>query len=98
MTTDTSQSKATGKTPPKSSPKLSAEDKSKDKFFEELAAIGNKMIAKHGSDFAMGAFVLAARFIAEGKSLSPQTEKSESCGPGCSHDHHHHDHHHGRKT
>jgi hypothetical protein len=28
------------------------------------------MIAAHGKDFAMGALILSARFIAEGKSLT----------------------------
>ena len=38
---------------------------SKDAFFEDLATISNAMVAAHGKDFAMGALVLAARFIAE---------------------------------
>ena len=43
---------------------------SKDKFFEEIAALAERMIAEHGRDFTMGAFVLAARFIAENKCFS----------------------------
>jgi hypothetical protein len=38
---------------------------SKDRFFEQLAQISDAMTAAHGKDFAMGALVLAARFIAE---------------------------------
>ncbi|KLU21306.1 hypothetical protein EOS_36790 [Caballeronia mineralivorans PML1(12)] len=39
----------------------------KDQFFERLGAIGDEMTAAYGKDFAMGALVLAARFIAEKK-------------------------------
>ena len=38
---------------------------SKDAFFEQLATISNAMVTAHGKDFARGALVLAARFIAE---------------------------------
>ncbi|WP_018391477.1 hypothetical protein [Ancylobacter sp. FA202] len=44
-------------------------DESKDMFFAEIAALAERMIAEHGRDFTMGAFVLAARFIAEKKDL-----------------------------
>jgi len=47
---------------------MTSERISKDQFFERLGAIGDEMIAAYGKDFAMGAMVLAARFIAEGKS------------------------------
>ncbi len=40
---------------------------SKDHFFAQLASLSNAMIVAHGKDFAMGAMVLAARFIAEGE-------------------------------
>ncbi len=43
------------------------ESTSKDRFFQELASIANAMTAAHGKDFAMGALVLAARFLAEGE-------------------------------
>ena len=43
------------------------ESQSKDLFFAQLATISDAMIAAHGKDFAMGAMVLAARFIAEGE-------------------------------
>jgi hypothetical protein len=48
---------------------LSAEDRSKDEFFVKLAQVAEAMVAAHGKDFAMGALVLTARFIAEGKPL-----------------------------
>jgi hypothetical protein len=41
------------------------ESASKDTFFQQLASIANEMTAAHGKDFAMGALVLAARFLAE---------------------------------
>ena len=41
------------------------ESASKDAFFQQLASIANEMTAAHGKDFAMGALVLAARFLAE---------------------------------
>lgn len=43
------------------------EEESKDAFFAELAGLAERMIGAHGRDFAMGALVLAARFIAENK-------------------------------
>jgi hypothetical protein len=46
---------------------MTDEHLSKDQFFERLGVIGDAMIAAYGKDFAMGAFVLAARFIAEEK-------------------------------
>ena len=48
---------------------LLAEDRSKDEFFVKLAQVAEAMVAAHGKDFAMGALVLTARFIAEGKPL-----------------------------
>jgi hypothetical protein len=48
---------------------LSEEDRSKDEFFVRLANVAEAMIAAHGKDFAMGALVLTARFIAEGRPL-----------------------------
>jgi hypothetical protein len=49
--------------------RLSEEDRSKDEFFVKLAHAAEAMVAVHGKDFAMGALVLTARFIAEGKPL-----------------------------
>lgn len=44
-----------------------SEQESKDGFFAELSVLAERMTAAHGRDFAMGAFILAARFIAENK-------------------------------
>jgi hypothetical protein len=52
---------------------LSEEDKSKDAFFVRVAEIAEAMIARHGKDFAIGTFVLSAKFIAEGKPLINRT-------------------------
>ncbi len=46
---------------------MSQDTTSKDYFFAQLATLSDAMIAAHGKDFAMGAMVLAARFIAEGE-------------------------------
>jgi hypothetical protein len=46
---------------------LTAEEKSKDAFFQRIALIGEEMIAAHGREFATGGFVLAARWISEGR-------------------------------
>jgi hypothetical protein len=48
---------------------LSDEERSKDAFFVRIAEIAEAMIARHGRDFAIGAFLLSAKFIAEGKPL-----------------------------
>jgi hypothetical protein len=53
--------------PHKEGDNMTNEHLSKDQFFERLGAIGDEMIAAYGKDFAMGALVLAARFIAERK-------------------------------
>lgn len=46
---------------------LNQEEASKDLFFKKLAALSTEMVDEHGKDFAMGALLLAARFIAENK-------------------------------
>ena len=56
---------------------MNAEDTSKDRLFERLGLLAEEMIAAHGKDFAMGALVLAARFIAEGKPLGRRPSPSE---------------------
>ena len=53
-------------------PRLTPEEESKDEYFRQIAEIGQKMIAEHGKDFATGAFVLAARWIADGKMQAPR--------------------------
>jgi hypothetical protein len=61
---------------------LSEEDRSKDEFFVKLAHVAEAMIATHGKDFAMGALILTARFIAEGKPLTkPGNTVSDSMDP-----------------
>jgi hypothetical protein len=55
--------------PPQATIELSEEDKSKDEFFVQLADVAEAMIKRHGKDFAMGALLLTARFIAEDKPL-----------------------------
>ena len=54
---------------------LSDEDKSKDMFFEKLAVLSQEMIDAHGREFSMGALVLAARFIADGKPLDQSAHR-----------------------
>ena len=46
---------------------LSPEVQSKDAFFTRLGEISQEMAEAHGREFAMGALVLAARWIAEGR-------------------------------
>lgn len=46
---------------------LNAEEKSKDAFFEKIAKLSEEMVAVHGKEFSMGALVLGARWIAEGR-------------------------------
>jgi hypothetical protein len=55
--------------PPQATSELSEEDKSKDELFVKLADVAEAMIKRHGKDFAMGALLLTARFIAEDKPL-----------------------------
>lgn len=46
---------------------LNAEEQSKDRYFQSLAKIAEEMIDEHGKDFAAGALVLAARWVAENR-------------------------------
>ena len=52
---------------PETAAELTADEQSKDAFFQRIALIGEEMIAAHGREFATGAFVLAARWISEGR-------------------------------
>ena len=52
------------------------DDKSKDEYFQQVADLANSMIKEHGKDFAMGTLVLAARFIAEDKSLHHNSQEN----------------------
>ncbi len=54
---------------------MSEEGISKDKLFQELGQLADEMIAAHGKDFTMGALILAARFIAEGKPVAPRPKE-----------------------
>ncbi|WP_227269274.1 hypothetical protein [Roseobacter weihaiensis] len=54
--------------------KLSKEEINKDRLFAKLAELSEEMIEDHGKDFAMGALVLAAQWIAKGESGPPQTD------------------------
>jgi hypothetical protein len=56
---------------------MNEEETSKDRFFNEVGHVAEAMIAAHGKDFAMGTLVLAARWIAEGKSFANR-EKQET--------------------
>ena len=49
---------------------MNDDETSKDDFFSEVGEVAERMIAAHGKDFAMGTLVLAARWIAEGKSFA----------------------------
>ena len=51
---------------------------SKDAFFQQLAQISDAMCAAHGKDFAMGALVLAARFIAEAEARQARVPRSDA--------------------
>jgi hypothetical protein len=47
--------------------RLTPEEESKDEFFRRIADLSQEMIAAHGKDFATGALVLAARWVADGR-------------------------------
>jgi hypothetical protein len=59
---------------------MSIEHLSKEQFFERLGAIADAMIAAYGKDFAMGALVLTARFVAEGESAEGAIYTAEHPG------------------
>jgi hypothetical protein len=81
-----SQTNRFGPMPPDPTSALSAEEKSKDVYFVQLARITEAMIAEHGKDFAMGTLILSARFIAEGKPLIKRNNDAKS-GDQPSHTH-----------
>ncbi len=54
---------------------------SKDLYFERLGQLAEEMIGVLGKDFAMGALVLAARFIAEGKTLGKRPVERPGAEP-----------------
>ena len=53
---------------------------SKDRFFERLAEISNQMSEAHGRDFAIGALVLAARYIVENSTSAEAPGNRASAG------------------
>jgi hypothetical protein len=57
-------------------PRLTPEEESKDAFFRQLAEVAQAMIAAHGKDFATGALVLAARWVADGRMTAPPSRLS----------------------
>ncbi|UFZ07311.1 hypothetical protein LQG66_13805 [Bradyrhizobium ontarionense] len=57
-----------GPTPPLQA-EQGEDDRSKDAFFAQVGEIAEAMIARHGSEFAIGTLVLAAKFVAEGRPL-----------------------------
>jgi hypothetical protein len=59
-------------------PQLTPEEESKDQFFRRIAEVAQEMVAVHGKDFAMGALVLAARWIAENKLVAGTVPPPES--------------------
>lgn len=54
---------------------LSAEEQSKDRYFQQLAKVAEEMVEEHGKDFAAGALVLAARWVAENRLGAPEELK-----------------------
>lgn len=46
---------------------LTTEEQSKDRYFQALAKVAEEMVEEHGKDFAAGALVLAARWVAENR-------------------------------
>jgi hypothetical protein len=54
---------------------LSAEEQSKDRYFQQLAKVAEEMVDEHGKDFAAGALVLAARWVAENRLGAPEDLK-----------------------
>ena len=57
---------------------------SKDIFFAQLARLSDEMIAAYDKDFAMGALVLAARFIAERDRTAAEAGSSSDPQPPAS--------------
>ncbi len=77
--TTASQTNRFGPLPSAETTTMTAEEKSKDVYFVQLARLTEAMIAEHGKDFAMGTLVLSARFIAEGK---PLIKRDDGAKPG----------------
>ncbi len=54
---------------------LTTEEQSKDRYFQQLAKVAEEMVDEHGKDFAAGALVLAARWVAENRLGAPEEPK-----------------------
>lgn len=50
---------------------LTDEEVSKDKYFSQISKLSEEMIKSHGKDFAMGALVMAAQWIAQNQEQKP---------------------------
>jgi hypothetical protein len=61
---------------------LGEDDRSKDAFFVQVAGVADAMIARHGKEFAIGALVLAAKFIAEGRPLISRADEGGGASNG----------------
>jgi len=61
--------------PPMPEIELDEEEISKDAFFRRIAEISDEMVDRHGKDFAMGALILAAQWIAENKAGKGRTPR-----------------------
>ena len=55
---------------------------SKNQFFERVGALADEMIAAYGTDFAMGALIITARFIAEGKPVGKMPDAEPGADGG----------------
>lgn len=49
---------------------------SKEQFFDRIGALADEMIDAYGKDFAMGALILTARFIAQGQEANADARES----------------------
>lgn len=49
---------------------------SKEQFFERLGAVADEMIEAYGKDFALGALILTARFVTEGKGFGDAAQSA----------------------
>lgn len=63
---------------------MSNEDQRKDEYFQRLAVISEEMVKELGRDFAMGALVLAARYIAERNVTPPGAGAAMAAPPHAS--------------
>lgn len=56
--------------------KLTDEEISKDKYFSQISKLSEEMIKDHGKDFAMGALVMAAQWIAKNNTTGEKKSSS----------------------